>query len=90
MEASEIYVTATWFDPCIFIPTAWNGYCNKYINVKKGGAAGVSMLLAGYCILSYGWSYQHISKISFLMSYFSPSPSAAGGKSVCYPCCFKL
>ncbi|XP_068511376.1 mitochondrial nucleoid-associated protein 1 isoform X2 [Anas acuta] len=39
---------------------AWNGYCNKYINVRKGGAAGVSMLLAGYCILSYGWSYQHI------------------------------
>uniref|UniRef100_A0A8C3GJN9 ATP synthase subunit f, mitochondrial n=1 Tax=Cairina moschata TaxID=8855 RepID=A0A8C3GJN9_CAIMO len=42
------------------VQKAWNGYCNKYINVKKGGAAGVSMLLAGYCILSYGWSYQHI------------------------------
>uniref|UniRef100_A0A8B9C030 ATP synthase subunit f, mitochondrial n=1 Tax=Anser brachyrhynchus TaxID=132585 RepID=A0A8B9C030_9AVES len=42
------------------VQKAWNSYCNKYINVKKGGAAGVSMLLAGYCILSYGWSYQHI------------------------------
>uniref|UniRef100_A0A8B9TX03 ATP synthase subunit f, mitochondrial n=1 Tax=Anas zonorhyncha TaxID=75864 RepID=A0A8B9TX03_9AVES len=42
------------------VQKAWNGYCNKYINVRKGGAAGVSMLLAGYCILSYGWSYQHI------------------------------
>lgn len=26
------------------------------------------MLLAGYCLLSYGWNYQHISKISFLVS----------------------
>ncbi|XP_038021521.2 mitochondrial nucleoid-associated protein 1 [Anas platyrhynchos] len=44
------------------VQKAWNGYCNKYINVRKGGAAGVSMLLAGYCILSYGWSYQHIKR----------------------------
>ncbi|KAH0629336.1 hypothetical protein JD844_011334 [Phrynosoma platyrhinos] len=48
---------------------AWNGYYNKYINVKKGGMAGISMLLLGYCILSYAWSYEHISKASFLMLY---------------------
>ncbi|XP_053144073.1 uncharacterized protein C17orf80 homolog [Hemicordylus capensis] len=39
---------------------AWNGYYNKYINVKKGGVAGISILLLGYCVLSYAWSYEHI------------------------------
>ncbi|XP_044274911.1 uncharacterized protein C17orf80 homolog isoform X2 [Varanus komodoensis] len=40
---------------------AWNRYYNKYINVKKGGVAGISMLLLlGYCVLSYTWSYKHI------------------------------
>ncbi|KAM9281769.1 mitochondrial nucleoid-associated protein 1 [Morus bassanus] len=39
---------------------ACNSYYDKYINVKRGGPAGISMLLAGYCLLSYGWNYQHI------------------------------
>ncbi|XP_044306230.1 ATP synthase subunit f, mitochondrial-like, partial [Varanus komodoensis] len=41
---------------------AWNRYYKKYINVKKGGVAGISMLLLllGYCVLSYTWSYKHI------------------------------
>ncbi|KFW05959.1 hypothetical protein N326_05953, partial [Eurypyga helias] len=39
---------------------AWRSYYDKYINVKRGGPAGISMLLAGYCLLSYGWNYQHI------------------------------
>ncbi|XP_076209897.1 mitochondrial nucleoid-associated protein 1 isoform X2 [Aptenodytes patagonicus] len=39
---------------------AWSGYYDKYINVKRGGPAGISMLLAGYCLLSYVWNYQHI------------------------------
>ncbi|KAJ7315843.1 hypothetical protein JRQ81_002005 [Phrynocephalus forsythii] len=39
---------------------AWNSYCNKYINVKKSGVSGISMLLLGYCMLSYAWSYEHI------------------------------
>ncbi|XP_075626868.1 mitochondrial nucleoid-associated protein 1 isoform X2 [Balearica regulorum gibbericeps] len=39
---------------------AWSSYYDKYINVKRGGPAGISMLLAGYCLLSYGWNYQHI------------------------------
>ncbi|KAK2536775.1 hypothetical protein Q9966_006110 [Columba livia] len=43
---------------------AWSSYYNKYINVKRGGPAGISMLLAGYCLLSYSWSYQRLSKIS--------------------------
>nr|XP_060620219.1 uncharacterized protein C17orf80 homolog isoform X2 [Anolis sagrei ordinatus] len=38
---------------------AWNRYYNKYINVKKGGVAGIAMLLFGYCILSYTWTYEH-------------------------------
>lgn len=67
METSELPKTRTWFDPCIYVPTAWSSYYDKYINVKRGGPAGISMLLAGYCLLSYGWNYQHISKISFLV-----------------------
>ncbi|XP_062976137.1 uncharacterized protein C17orf80 homolog isoform X2 [Elgaria multicarinata webbii] len=39
---------------------AWNGYYNRYINVKKGGVAGISMLLLSYCVLSYAWNYEHI------------------------------
>ncbi|NXW84205.1 ATPK synthase, partial [Alopecoenas beccarii] len=46
---------------------AWSSYYDKYINVKRGGPAGISMLLAGYCLLSYGWSYQRLSKSSFLL-----------------------
>ncbi|NWU59188.1 ATPK synthase, partial [Dromas ardeola] len=65
-----------WLATCDFSPQgllggvqkAWNSYYDKYINVKRGGPAGISMLLAGYCLLSYGWNYQHISKISFLVS----------------------
>ncbi|XP_014812060.1 PREDICTED: uncharacterized protein C17orf80 homolog isoform X1 [Calidris pugnax] len=42
------------------VQKAWSSYYNKYINVKRGGPAGISMLLAGYCLLSYSWNYQHI------------------------------
>ncbi|XP_021270556.1 uncharacterized protein C17orf80 homolog isoform X1 [Numida meleagris] len=57
-----------WLTTCDFSPRGllggvqkvWSSYYNKYINVKRGGAAGISMLLAGYCILSYSWNYQHI------------------------------
>lgn len=41
---------------------AWSSYYNKYINVKRGGPAGISMLLAGYCLLSYSWSYQRLKR----------------------------
>lgn len=40
----------------------WQWYYKKYINVKKGGVGGVGMLLAGYCVLSYIWSYPHIKR----------------------------
>ncbi|KAM6376769.1 mitochondrial nucleoid-associated protein 1 [Pluvialis apricaria] len=57
-----------WLTTCDFSPPgllggvqkAWSSYYDKYINVKRGGPAGISMLLAGYCLLSYGWNYQHI------------------------------
>ncbi|KAM6050442.1 mitochondrial nucleoid-associated protein 1 isoform 2-T2 [Chlamydotis macqueenii] len=39
---------------------AWSSYYDKYINVRRGGPAGISMLLAGYCLLCYGWNYQCI------------------------------
>ncbi|XP_051774681.1 uncharacterized protein si:dkey-21c1.4 [Erpetoichthys calabaricus] len=37
---------------------SWRRYYSKYINVKQGTAGGLTMLLAGYCILSYSWNYQ--------------------------------
>ncbi|MGH0119451.1 UNVERIFIED_CONTAM: hypothetical protein FKN15_024194 [Acipenser sinensis] len=40
----------------------WQRYYSKYIDVQKGGAGGVAMLLAAYCVLSYSWNYQHLSK----------------------------
>ncbi|KFP34209.1 hypothetical protein N325_10244, partial [Colius striatus] len=44
------------------VQRAWSSYYEKYINVRRGGAPGLSMLLAGYCLLSYGWNYQHIKR----------------------------
>ncbi|XP_078510392.1 mitochondrial nucleoid-associated protein 1 [Lissotriton helveticus] len=41
---------------------AWGRYYNKYINVKRGGIGGITMLLAGYCVLSYAWNYKHIKQ----------------------------
>lgn len=35
----------------------WQWYYTKYIHVKKGGSAGIGMLLVGYCVLSYIWMY---------------------------------
>ena len=40
----------------------YDGYYNKYINVKKGGIGGVAMLVTGYVVLSYVWNYEHLSK----------------------------
>ncbi|XP_072792979.1 mitochondrial nucleoid-associated protein 1 isoform X2 [Taeniopygia guttata] len=60
----------SWISTCSFSPQgllaavhrAWSSYCAKYIHVKQGGPAGISMLLAGYCLLSYGWNYQHLKR----------------------------
>ncbi|KAM9222488.1 ATP synthase F(0) complex subunit f, mitochondrial [Leptosomus discolor] len=38
----------------------YNRYYNKYINVKKGGISGVSMILAAYVVVSYIWDYSHL------------------------------
>ncbi|XP_005992373.1 ATP synthase subunit f, mitochondrial [Latimeria chalumnae] len=35
-------------------------FYNKYINVKKGGIAGLAIMLTGYVVLSYIWEYDHI------------------------------
>ncbi|XP_039991047.1 cell wall protein RBR3 isoform X2 [Xiphias gladius] len=40
----------------------WRWYYRRYIDVKKGGVGGLGMLLAGYCVLSYTWSYPHIKR----------------------------
>ena len=42
--------------------SGWQWYYRRYIDVRKGGVGGLGMLLAGYCVLSYVWSYPHISK----------------------------
>ncbi|XP_056362201.1 uncharacterized protein C17orf80 homolog isoform X2 [Oenanthe melanoleuca] len=60
----------SWIRTCNFSPQgllgavqrAWSSYCAKYIQVKQGGPAGISMLLAGYCLFSYGWNYQHFKR----------------------------
>ncbi|XP_009868970.1 PREDICTED: ATP synthase subunit f, mitochondrial [Apaloderma vittatum] len=44
----------------IAVDTGYDRYYNKYINVKKGGLGGISMLLAGYVVVSYIWSYSHL------------------------------
>uniref|UniRef100_A0A3Q2Y444 Uncharacterized protein n=1 Tax=Hippocampus comes TaxID=109280 RepID=A0A3Q2Y444_HIPCM len=45
---------------CCASPTGWQWYYRKYIDVRKGGVGGLGMLLAGYCVLSYVWSYPHL------------------------------
>ncbi|KAM4624049.1 uncharacterized protein ACJ7VT_004998 [Polymixia lowei] len=40
----------------------WQWYYGRYIDVRKGAVSGVGMLLAGYCVLSYMWSYPHIKR----------------------------
>uniref|UniRef100_A0A8C8RN65 ATP synthase subunit f, mitochondrial n=1 Tax=Pelusios castaneus TaxID=367368 RepID=A0A8C8RN65_9SAUR len=60
----------SWLTACDFSPKgllravqkAWSSYYHKYIDVRRGRAAGISMLLAGYCILSYGWRYKHMKQ----------------------------
>lgn len=42
--------------------SGWLWYYRRYIDLRKGGVGGLGMLLAGYCVLSYVWSYPHISK----------------------------
>ncbi|XP_077764048.1 ATP synthase F(0) complex subunit f, mitochondrial isoform X2 [Canis aureus] len=36
-------------------------YYNKYINVKKGGVAGISMVLAAYVLFNYCRSYKELT-----------------------------
>ncbi|XP_049616108.1 mitochondrial nucleoid-associated protein 1 isoform X2 [Syngnathus scovelli] len=43
----------------------WQWYYRKYIDVRKGGVGGIGMLLAGYCMLGYVWSYPHLSMYTY-------------------------
>ncbi|XP_054849115.1 ATP synthase subunit f, mitochondrial [Eublepharis macularius] len=40
--------------------SGYNRFYNKYINVKKCGIGGIAMMLTGYVVISYIWSYDHI------------------------------
>lgn len=51
-----------WLPDLCAPPPGWKWYYRRYIDVKKGGVGGLGMLLAGYCVLSYVWSYPHLSK----------------------------
>ncbi|KAJ8283163.1 hypothetical protein COCON_G00020130 [Conger conger] len=44
------------------VQRGWRRYYRKYIDVRRGGVGGVAMLLAGYCVLSYMWSYPHLKR----------------------------
>ncbi|XP_071319645.1 mitochondrial nucleoid-associated protein 1 isoform X2 [Trachinotus anak] len=44
------------------VQRGWLRYYRRYIDVRKGGVGGLGMLLAGYCVLSYIWSYPHIKR----------------------------
>lgn len=41
-------------------------YYNKYIDVKKGSVAGISMVLAAYVLFNYFRSYHELSKCLWL------------------------
>ncbi|XP_059546632.1 ATP synthase subunit f, mitochondrial-like [Myotis daubentonii] len=43
-----------------FTPKGYHRYYNKYIHVKKGGIAGVSMVLAAYVFFNYCCSYKEL------------------------------
>ncbi|XP_007498506.1 ATP synthase subunit f, mitochondrial [Monodelphis domestica] len=38
----------------------YDAYFNKYIDVKKGGIGGVTMVLAGYILFSYCAAYKEL------------------------------
>lgn len=40
--------------------TGYYRYYNKYVNVKKGSIAGLSMVLAAYVFLNYCRSYKEL------------------------------
>ncbi|KAF6123161.1 ATP synthase membrane subunit f [Phyllostomus discolor] len=46
-------------------------YYNKYVNVKKGNVAGVSMVLAAYVLFNYCRSYKELSKCLLCYPVFS-------------------
>ncbi|KFP01479.1 hypothetical protein N300_05045, partial [Calypte anna] len=41
---------------------AWSSFSSRYLQVKRGSLAGVSVLLAGSCLLTSCWQSQHTSK----------------------------
>ncbi|XP_068606290.1 ATP synthase subunit f, mitochondrial [Brachionichthys hirsutus] len=37
-------------------------YYNHYVNVKKGGIGGITIMLVAYVVLSYRWQYEHLKQ----------------------------
>lgn len=42
------------------LKNGWQWYYRRYIDVRKGGIGGIAMLLTGYCLISYVWTYPHL------------------------------
>lgn len=45
--------------------SGWQWYYTKYIDIRRGGIGGISLLLAGYCVLCYIWRYPDLSKSNY-------------------------
>ncbi|XP_010007629.1 PREDICTED: ATP synthase subunit f, mitochondrial [Nestor notabilis] len=54
------WLAMRYFSPSGILGGGYDRYYNKYIDVKKGGLGGISMVLAGYVVISYIWSYSHL------------------------------
>uniref|UniRef100_A0A8C2G408 ATP synthase subunit f, mitochondrial n=1 Tax=Cyprinus carpio TaxID=7962 RepID=A0A8C2G408_CYPCA len=51
-----------WLGQGLFLKNHNTWYYRKYIDVRRGGIGGISMLLTGYCVLCYIWNYPHLKK----------------------------
>uniref|UniRef100_A0A5F8GPX0 ATP synthase F(0) complex subunit f, mitochondrial n=1 Tax=Monodelphis domestica TaxID=13616 RepID=A0A5F8GPX0_MONDO len=61
LEQLPAWIMKWEFSSTRIIKSFWRGYdayFNKYIDVKKGGIAGVSLVLAGYILLNYYAAYK--------------------------------
>lgn len=77
---------------CDSVSAGWQWYYKRYIDVRKGGIGGISMLLAGYCVLSYVWSYPHLSESCLClqiirMTFSSLSETCILWNLILFSCC---
>ncbi|XP_034880379.1 ATP synthase subunit f, mitochondrial-like [Mirounga leonina] len=54
-------------------PRGYYRYYNKYVSVKKGGVAGISMVLAAYALFNYYRCYKELKR-EWLHKYHRQGP----------------